>query len=830
MSQNTACEELQDAAWAVMTHSDLAAVVLCGEMCRHQMRSIAGIHSSASLSVLMVPLLVVLNGHVGASSAAVTLMCDWRGCTQVATFDCSNGSSRECLNADNLLALGMAHATHLEPSAALAAIHQIACSMQQAPALGLQHCLQLTRIQTTTNSRVQPYLADSRTLHHPGALQSLHDHRAQPLSCYYERQVQSALDSKPNKLSHLQECSALSQLDLAQFSFPALLHKKCVVASGTAHFGVLQDQIGSTCALQRLACDALLDESWQPLQPPPASVLAGEVPVHDWLLPTVNSQLGILVDSLVILTHADDDCVVLELNDARHYNAMDLPLVHAFRSNLARLEANTVSRLHSVMLQGAGAHFCSGGAAHLDAVMPRVAPGSAAGISVIVKDMSSCVTMLQELSVPVLSVLHGKLTGGGVALALNTDWRVCTSAAKFNHGNLPRNHSPIGGFGGSLGSIVGSGRAILLYLVDVLHEGEQASSIGLADTVEIDLVSARHQTNHCARISHLQWCAHSKLEEVRTVPIENDMHGASVLENAASLDAVPRLGSASIVKCTRFVAGLEGLGQHELAQAVESMLLSKVHEVVSGTNITVEDPLMESGVDSLAATELLNLIQQELGQAAKLSSTLTFDYPTVNQVAAHIVSLLQPQQGTQRDSLTQNAVLDMVLSKVDEVVSGPRVGADDPLMESGVDSLAATELQNSLQRELGTAVKLPSTLTFDSPTAAEIAQFVKGQLLPQRTADKPTFHQTLVIPSNSNHLSITEQSCSQAGVSIAAMQGKTPADLCRPSSAWASLVCAHNTVSKIPACRFEQDAAHGALYGHFVDGHHTLVIDHAHKA
>ena len=87
MSQNTALEELQDAAWTAMLHSDLVAVVLCGELCSRQMQSIAEVHSSASLSVLMVPLLVVLNGHVGASSAAVTLMCDWRSCTQVALFE-----------------------------------------------------------------------------------------------------------------------------------------------------------------------------------------------------------------------------------------------------------------------------------------------------------------------------------------------------------------------------------------------------------------------------------------------------------------------------------------------------------------------------------------------------------------------------------------------------------------------------------------------------------------------------------------------------------------------------------------------------------------------
>jgi hypothetical protein len=197
MSQNTALEELQDAALTVMLHSDLVAVVLCGELCSRQMQSIAEVHSSASLSVLMVPLLVVLNGHLGASSAAVTLMCDWRSCTQVALFEFSNGSSSECLDADNLLALGMAYVTNVEPRVALAATLALACSMQQAPPLGLQHCLHLMRIQTSTGSEVQPCLSAFGTFALTGA---------QPLGCY-KRLVQSILDSKPNRSSHLRKCS-----------------------------------------------------------------------------------------------------------------------------------------------------------------------------------------------------------------------------------------------------------------------------------------------------------------------------------------------------------------------------------------------------------------------------------------------------------------------------------------------------------------------------------------------------------------------------------------------------------------------------------------------
>ena len=58
----------------------------------------------------------------------------------------------------------------------------------------------------------------------------------------------------------------------------------------------------------------------------------------------------------------------------------------------------------------------------------------------------------------------------------------------------------------------------------------------------------------------------------------------------------------------------------------------------------------------------------------------------------------------------QAATTELVLQHVNQVITGAAVSVDDTFMESGVDSLAATELVNSLQLELGKGIKLPSTL------------------------------------------------------------------------------------------------------------------------
>ena len=59
-------------------------------------------------------------------------------------------------------------------------------------------------------------------------------------------------------------------------------------------------------------------------------------------------------------------------------------------------------------------------------------------------------------------------------------------------------------------------------------------------------------------------------------------------------------------------------------------------------------------------------------------------------------------------------------------ILGTQVDPSQPLMEAGLDSLGAMELQNSLQ--LKTGLQLPSTLVFDYPTVAALAAFLADKM------------------------------------------------------------------------------------------------------
>jgi enoyl-CoA hydratase/carnithine racemase len=141
---------------------------------------------------------------------------------------------------------------------------------------------------------------------------------------------------------------------------------------------------------------------------------------NELLLPQLHTQVGAVESSLVTLHMSSSHCAVLELNDACHHNATDLPLMYALRAQLSGIAAVAVSGVQAVVLQGAGAHFCTGGAQHHDAAI-RLISSANAPMTAAVADLVDCVTLMQRLPWPVLSVLHGKMIGGGVALSLNTD-------------------------------------------------------------------------------------------------------------------------------------------------------------------------------------------------------------------------------------------------------------------------------------------------------------------------------------------------------------------------------------------------------------------------
>jgi acyl carrier protein len=169
-----------------------------------------------------------------------------------------------------------------------------------------------------------------------------------------------------------------------------------------------------------------------------------------------------------------------------------------------------------------------------------------------------------------------------------------------------------------------------------------------------------------------------------------------------------------------------------------------------GGTTAPDSPFMEAGIDSLGAVQLRNEMSAAFG--IELPPTITFDYPTPAALAKFIAAqapsgaldpgampadspAAAPPGGDAAVAPPAAAAAQQpplsVLPDIMDIVAGVvgvAVGAEDPLMASGLDSLGAVQLRNSVAERF--AVELPATAALDFPTPSALAGFVAQGLAP----------------------------------------------------------------------------------------------------
>ena len=105
---------------------------------------------------------------------------------------------------------------------------------------------------------------------------------------------------------------------------------------------------------------------------------------------------------------------------------------------------------------------------------------------------------------------------------------------------------------------------------------------------------------------------------------------ATVTAAVADSSAAPLAGSA-------LAHSLAPLAPAQRSTHIEALVLRVVRELTGAPSsaLTGETPLMEAGIDSLAATELSWRLRAVAGVG--LSQTLVFEHPTPRAIAAQIL-------------------------------------------------------------------------------------------------------------------------------------------------------------------------------------------------
>lgn len=182
-----------------------------------------------------------------------------------------------------------------------------------------------------------------------------------------------------------------------------------------------------------------------------------------------------------------DGITQITLNRPAKLNAMTSELVEQLHDGLAAISRDRDSRV--VILTGAGRGFCAG----LDLGGYGSAPGFAWNGSVekgfaVQKHIASLIPRMRSLPQPIIAAVNGPASGGGFALVLGSDIRLCAQSAKFNAAFIRIGLSACDiGTSWLLPRLVGAARAQELMLTGRLFDSAEAQRIGLVvDSVPDD--------------------------------------------------------------------------------------------------------------------------------------------------------------------------------------------------------------------------------------------------------------------------------------------------------------------------------------------------------
>lgn len=172
----------------------------------------------------------------------------------------------------------------------------------------------------------------------------------------------------------------------------------------------------------------------------------------------------------------------ITLNRPQASNAYSEEMINSLVKELYKADQNQSVR--SIVITGAGKHFCAGG----DVKSMKNKDGMFAGEANELRErykfgIQQIPRCLNSLSKPVIAMINGAAIGAGLDLACMCDIRVASESAKF--GETFAKLALVPGDGGTffLQRIVGLAKAMELSLTGRIFDAKEANDIGLVNYV-----------------------------------------------------------------------------------------------------------------------------------------------------------------------------------------------------------------------------------------------------------------------------------------------------------------------------------------------------------
>lgn len=190
----------------------------------------------------------------------------------------------------------------------------------------------------------------------------------------------------------------------------------------------------------------------------------------------------------VILSEDRDAVRILTLNRPDKLNALNTELTQALHDALKAADEHKAIR--AIVLAGSGRGFCAGAdLAEFGQLTPDNLPLVEARADLTCRTQS----MMQNLSKPIVSAVHGAAVGGGAGLAIGCDMMVAARNLKFGYPELKHSIVPALVMTGlqrslgrkaafemiSLGRLIGADEALALGLANRVAEPDDVLDIAL---------------------------------------------------------------------------------------------------------------------------------------------------------------------------------------------------------------------------------------------------------------------------------------------------------------------------------------------------------------
>jgi enoyl-CoA hydratase len=175
----------------------------------------------------------------------------------------------------------------------------------------------------------------------------------------------------------------------------------------------------------------------------------------------------------VLLQEDADGVRVLTLNRPEARNALNSPLVEALSAALLAADAN--DQVRALVLTGADPAFCAG----ID-----LKEAARAGEDYFRRTgTADCITLVGQVSKPVIGAVNGATFTGGLELALGCDFLVASDRAIFADTHARVGLLPRGGMTARLPLVVGSAWARRMSMTGRVVDAATAARIGLVTEV-----------------------------------------------------------------------------------------------------------------------------------------------------------------------------------------------------------------------------------------------------------------------------------------------------------------------------------------------------------